>query len=582
MAEKKLSPRQRMINMMYLVLTALLALNVSKEVLNSFFEVNLGLVKTTETLEKKSNNTYRALSDFNNKDKSRPYIELTDQIRPKVKEIIDTIQGMKYDLVYASDKGEVYLGGYDHENENDEFLREDILYKNLSEEDKNKKIAWLATKDDRNSSGDLFKPKNKNGRASNLKNMINDYRLFLIDLLNKAENSSLIIKSSADQLIAEINNSLAIDTGRTYGTERSDSWEEYNFYDMPSVGALTLLSKWQADIKNMEGEVAEFLAANIDATDLKFSSAVATTIPSTNFVTTGDEFKSQIFLSAFDAKAQPEIYIGDYDSSMVDGEYVFRMKDQSISKLEVSNGKGDYVVKTRSIGPQSYKGIIKIVQDKGFKTYPFTGNYVVAAKGAVASPTNMNVLYRGIQNPISVSVAGYLPSQITVSCSNGKLTAINKKAGKYEINPVKLTNNDSPIVTLYVNRDGKRINMGTVDFKVKKVPDPVVMCGGKVGGSVTRGELIASQQIIAKMKDFPFDRDALSYGVISYDVIAFYKGVRRNIPTVKGQRFNDAVKKAIKQTASGEVVTFANIKVKMRNVKGADVRNKGSLTFTIK
>ncbi len=103
--------------------------------------------------------------------------------------------------------------------------------------------------------------------------------------------------------------------GNSYGEKNKKvRWEHYNFYDMPSVGALTLLSKWQADIKNMEAEVISFLAKNIDANSLKFTSAMATTIPSSNFVLKGEEFKSTIFLTAFDETANPEILIGDYDS----------------------------------------------------------------------------------------------------------------------------------------------------------------------------------------------------------------------------------------------------------------------------
>ena len=293
----ELSPRQRMINMMYLVLTALLALNVSKEVLNSFFEVNLGLVKTTESLDKKSDNTYKALNEFSNTEKSKPYIALTDQIKPKAEKITSFIQAMKYDLVYAADGGKVYLGAYDdgaEDEENEKSLKKEILFNDLTAGDKNKKIAWLGAKDDRNSSGALFNPDNKQklfnvdgkGRATLLKEKIVEYRQFLLDILSQSEKSSLITEGSASQLISEINNSLEIKEGEKYGKKGNKrTWEYHNFYDMPAVGALTLLSKWQADIKNIEGEVAEFLAANIDATDLKFSSAIATTIPSTNFVT---------------------------------------------------------------------------------------------------------------------------------------------------------------------------------------------------------------------------------------------------------------------------------------------------------
>ena len=99
---------------------------------------------------------------------------------------------------------------------------------------------------------------------------------------------------------------------------------------------------------------------------------------------------------------------------------------------------------------------------------------------------------------------------------------------------------------------------------------------------VSKGDLKAAQMLIAELKDFPFDRKALSYKIISYDVIAYNKTNKRNIPTIKGNKFNKKVVDAIKGTPAGGVITFTNIKAKLKNVKNAEVRNLGSLVFTIK
>jgi hypothetical protein len=214
--------------------------------------------------------------------------------------------------------------------------------------------------------------------------------------------------------------------------------------------------------------------------------------------------------------------------------------------------------------------------------YPFKGEYLVAEKMVVAAPTNMNVLYKNINNPISVSVAGYNTSQISVTCSNGSITTVDKKAGKYIVNPIKLEQNNKPIIKLFVTVDGIRKLMGSVDFKVKIVPDPSVMCAQKFGGSIGKGDLSSADGLYTKMKDFPFDRKALSYRIISYDVSAYNKGNKRNIPTIKGNKFNKKVIEAIKGTPPGGDITFTNIKAKLKNVKNARVRNLGSLTFTIK
>ena len=120
--------------------------------------------------------------------------------------------------------------------------------------------------------------------------------------------------------------------------------------------------------------------------------------------------------------------------------------------------------------------------------------------------------------------------------------------------------------------------MGSIDFRVKRVPDPVVKVKGKIDGSFSRDGLIAAQGISAGMKDFDFK--GVKYAVTSYDVIANYKGNQTTF-SVKGGGFNSKVNKAINTTASGNSITFANIKVKLK-IKGEKTRKMGGLTFKIK
>ena len=448
MAGAKMSPRQRMINMMYLVLTALLALNVSKEVLNSFFEVNLGIVKTTESLNDKNVDTYQSFEDATNQKKVEGYKNLSNEVQPISSALVETIQSMKYALVLEVDKG-VYLGesSLDDEGEPIEENELTIPFDELTSQQKSSKIVYLNAKDDRNSSTTLFNPENKTGQpnvdgkglASVLKDEIDNYRLSLLDILNRAETSGLVAEGSTISVVKEIQTTLEIKEG--YG-KKNVSWEKYNFYDMPAVGALTLLSKWQADIKRMESEVISFLASNIDASSLKFTSARATTIPSTPFVLRGEEFKSTIFLTSWDETASPEIYIGDYDS-IADGNGGFKLelKNQSPPIPLNNKGQGLYSVRGGSVGPKTYRGFIKILQDDGDQYYPFSGNYIVAQESYTVSPTNMNILYTVISNPISVSVAGYQPDQISISMG-----------GQGTINTCLLYTSPSP-------RDGLRSRM---------------------------------------------------------------------------------------------------------------------------
>ena len=576
MAEKKLSPRQRMINMMYLVLTALLALNVSKEVLNSFFEVNMGIERTTANFNSKNSETYSAFDNAaeNNPKKYQEVRNKAYEVKKIANEVTLYIQEMKYDLVAEVDKGEVYLGtAIDVLDEEGNLIEEkahvDKKFNELTQEQRSLPIGWLGNKSNRAGAGDLFFPKVGDKRATILKQKIQEYKV----LLTQAANNEAL-------LIANIN--LVCDVSDKQRAGEDELWEEYNFVDMPSVGALTILSKIQSDLRNIEADVINYLKRDIEDKLLKFGGAEGIQIPKTNFVLRGDSFRAKIFITAKNPGQDPDIYVGEYDS-LGAGNYKMKgVEGVDYETVKVVNGKGMFATRTKTEGNKKWGGLIKMKTETGTKSYPFSGEYLVAAKMVVAAPTNMNVLYKGIKNPISVSVAGYSPSQISVSCSNGTITPVNKKLGKYEVIPDKLSQENSPIINLFVTSDGKRKSMGSVDFKVRKVPPPEIMCAKKFGGLISKGDLSSASGLFCVMKDFPFDRNALSYQVISYDVSAYNKGVKRNIPTVKSNKFNKKVRDAIKGTPPGGDVTFTNIKVKLRGVKKAETRDKGSLTFTIK
>ena len=586
MAGAKLSPRQKMINMMYLVLTALLALNVSKEVLNSFFEVNLGIVKTTESLTDKNNDIYSDFESATNQVKVKPYKDLAFQIKPESDKLVEMIQEMKYSLVLSVDK-KVYLGQYlDDEGEPIEDNAIESEYADLTPSQKKMKIAELSNKEDRDASSDLFNPenqqgaarildKNGNGSATQLRGNVESFRVLLSNILKTAEDSSWIKQGSSRSLQDEIDKTLKLHDN--YGKKRNESWEFYNFNDMPSVAALTILSKLQTDIKNMESEVIAFLATNIDASSLKFTSAEAITIPKTNFVSRGDEFIADIFLTAKDETQTPEIYIGDYDSTLgSDGDYVYTMKDPSLEPLEVVNGKGIYKQKTSTEGEKKWRGILKMITDNGIKTFPFSGSYLVANRMAVVSPTKMNLFYLKVDNPVQVSVPGFQASDLTVSITNGTIKATKKSKGEYNVVPSKL---GKSVISVYVMKDGKKVKMGFMDFRVKSVPPPIATIDKKEGGVISKSMMLASGGLVAELRDFEFE--GVRFKVIAYTLTTTYQGDQVN-EKVKGAQFTPKMKKVIKNTSSGSKITISDIKARRSDVKGLPARNLPPAVFTIK
>lgn len=575
MAAGNLSPRQKMINMMYLVLTALLALNVSKEVLNSFFEVNKGIERTTTNFNSKNASTYAAFDNAasNNPEKYKEVRDKAFLIKDKADAASLFIQEMKYRLVSKVDGNKVYFGSENDIYNDDGKLIEDlaVVDKKFSELDPSQQylpIAYLKDKSNRYASQDLFYPNKLNPgdkkTATELKEKIEDYRDFLIEIVGDNQG-----------LIDNIN--LVFDVSDRVGKNK-ENWETYNFVDMPSVSALTILSKIQSDLRNVEADVIDYLKRDIDSKSLKFTSAEGIQIPQSNFVLRGDSFRSSIFISAKQDGQDPEIFVGEYDSI---GDGIYKMVGD-YDTVKVVNGKGIFSNREITEGKKKYGGLITMKTETGTKMYPFEGEYLVAAKTAVVAPTNMNVLYLSIDNPISVSVPGYPASQIIASSSNGKLTPVNKTKGMYTVKPNKLQNKNTPIISLYVEEDGKRKFIGKADFKVKKVPNPIPKVKGKRGGAMTKNDLLAGQMIVAEMEDFPFDRDALSFGIVSFETVAYYEGARSNVPINKGARFSDAVKDAIKSTKAGTEISFTDIKVKQRNCKVCQIENLGSIIFKIR
>ena len=573
MAGGKVSPRQKMINMMYLVLTALLALNVSKEVLNSFFEVNLGIERSTTNFNAKNGDTYAAFDAAAelNKVKAGAFRDQAYEVKANADELVEFIQEMKYNLVLAADK-EVYLGSQLELKDEDGDLLEDIAittpWNELSDDEKKMTIGNLSVKDDRHAAGDLFySAKRKKNIATDLKNNLISYK-----------NSLLSISEGNESLIKSINETCNYDDKKVKG--KKQLWEEYNFYDMPSVGALTLLSKMQSDVRNTEADVITMLRENIDATSLKFTTAEGIQIPQSNFVLRGDSFRAQIFISAKDTTQDPMIYVGEYDS-LGNGNYQMKgTEGVDYNSVKVVNGKGIFSERASSEGMKKWGGLIAMKTANGTKMYPFNGEYLVAAKTAVVSPTNMNILYLEVDNPLKISVPGYTAGEISAVISNGKVSATKRSLGEYSARPSK---KGKAVVSLYAKVEGKRTKMGQMEFRVKEVPPPKAKVQFAISANgvlvIDKMKMVNAGGLGAELKDFDFK--GVRYVITSYRLSGVYKGEQMKEDT-KGPQFTSKMINIIKNTKSGNAITISNIKAKRVDAKNTAVRVLDPLVIEIK
>ncbi len=555
----ELSPRQRMINMMYLVLTALLALNVSKEVLDSFFEVNTGIVRTTNQFDTKNDETYLAFMQAveQNPVKAGPWKDKAFQIKEKAEKLHTYIQKLKYNLAFKVDN-EVYLEKkYNSEGDIIEENMVEVPFDELSIQQKNLTIADLNNKEDRDASGELLV---NSGEGIILRQSIAEFR----DLLLSLTKGNEVLEEA---ILDALNTS---DKQKKKG-EGKEAWESYYFNDMPSVAAFTLLSKMQSDIRNSEANVIDFLRQEIDAGSLKFTSAEAIQLPTSNFVLRGDSFKAEIFIAAKDTTQAPDIFVGEYNITESGYEMV-----GDYETVSVKNGKGIFKVRTTSEGLKQWGGLITMKTDMGTKTYPFKGSYLVANKSVVVSPVNMNVFYLEVDNPVKISVPGFAAADITASMTNGNIKVTKKSAGEYTARPTK---KGKATVTLFTTIEGKRTRMGSMKFRVKEVPPPTPKIGGKSEGVIEKQRMLAAGGIQAKLEDFDFK--GVRYKVVAYSFTTVYKGDQVT-ETVNGQEFTTRINAIINNTKSGNSITVSNIMARRTDAKGTATRSLPPLVLKIK
>ena len=515
--------RQKMINMMYLVLTALLALNVSKEVLQSFFQINVGIQRTTENIEDKNKTTYLTFEQaaINDPVKFKETNERVKQIRSNSDELFMFIQEMKYLLVQRAD-GKVFLGDYlslvDEDGKIDDKMAVSTKdnpkkFSELSDKQKRLPVAELKAKSNRYASQEMFLvDKNKLAYGKGAKQ--EDLMAFQLSSKIKEIGEFYSSLSNGNQdLKSTISNVCNVDEVRQSDGKKIP-WEINNFQDMPAVSALTILSKIQSDIRNVESDLINYLKRNLDENTIKFENAQAIVIPETKYVTRGDSFRSDVFITAYNQNSNPDIFIGEYTFDSISGLYSMLGEYDT---LRVVDGKGKYSVRTSAEGRKEWRGIINLADETGTKQYPFTSSYRVAPKSATISPVRMNILYTGLENsevggnPIKISVPGYRSDQLSISMSNGSTKVTNKSKGEYLAIPNALPKSKvtgKSVITVYATDDnGRRKVMGDMDFRVKRTPDPKPYINLDEGntGLVSLDKLVSTGLVRAKLKDFDFD-----------------------------------------------------------------------------
>lgn len=479
MAGGKETPRQRMIGILYLVLLGLIALSIPDSLLDAFKNITNSLDQSRKNVTTSLQSTYSAFEATKLKEQPEKAQQLLAQAQSASKtadELNAYIEELKTELIKK--------GGGINEETGDVDARESL--------DISPEVMINAKK------------------ADVLKQKIEDTRARLLQLLGKDA--------------AGVNFSL-----NAIGPKKK-SWQQAYFGDgIPLGAALTTLAKIQADTKNAENEVVKKILGKVDQAQVTLNQFRAVAVAPSSYVLAGQQYKAEIYLTAYDQNSNPAITIGG-------------------SSIPTSNGVGTYTTTASGEGLHTWTGSLSVKQVEGPpKVYPVSGSYMVAKPSAVVSPDKMNVLYIGVPNPLSVSAPGVSKESMQVSMSGG---SISGSGGHY-------TAIVRSVGTARITVTGEKgMVLGTSEFRVKRIPDPKPQFAGKSGGNTSAANIRAQDRVFARLENFDFDA---KFNVTRFTVLIVKPRQDAIIYTGSGSELTGAMRAAMNTVTPGTTVVFKDI-----------------------
>ena len=484
---------------MYIVLTAMLALNVSSDVLNGFSQVHDGLSRTNRTMTAKNEIQFEYLKDLyaQNPTKAGPWYRKGEELRTLSADLFNTIDSLKTAIARKADGKN---GDYDHLVNQDDLEAASVI---------------------------MLNPGTQAGAA--LRRKIDSYREYV---------SALIPDSLRRAAVLEM---LSTSSQSRKGTVGDLTWEEVNFDNMPAIASVTMLTKIQNDVRQAESEALTHLISNVDIGDIRVNELSAYVIPHSTMVMRGGRYTADIVLAAIDTTQRPDIYIGG--NRLAGNIYEFT---------------------AGATGTHEYSGYIEVPRPDGtMERHPFASSYTVMEPMATISPTMMNVLYAGIDNPISISVPGVPMTAVQASMTNGTLT---RSGDTWIARPGKVGTEAEISVTATL--DGRSQPVGSMKFRVRKLPDPspFIAIKGEDGTTIqykgmpkriSKNQLLRASGLGAAIDD---DILNVSYTVLSFSMV-FYDSMGNAIPeNSNGAAFSQRQLDKIKQLKPGRDFFISNVK----------------------
>ncbi|MCQ2329744.1 MAG: gliding motility protein GldM [Paludibacteraceae bacterium] len=505
------TPRQKMIGMMYLVLTAMLALNVAAEILNGYKMVNSSLVDSITTTESRVKGLITTMEYMNEQNpvKTKEWLDKTYLVRDECDKMYGILQEFKEGIISAADGGD-----FEKAKSQPGF---DVSRYSMSKPDNLDGASNYAEVNQYETS--------KTGRGADLQNAIINFRKFVEKMFDN---------DTARTRVYEI----TFKTDKIYSDHAKDSvdWVQGTFESMPAIAAVTMISKYQSDVRFAEEAMIQYFRSRTDAGDMRVNKITAVVIPDSKVVMQGGKYHAELALMAVDTTKQPDYYVNG----------------QKLENCMIDRSAG-------AVGDVKYSGEIVVTNAEGERiSYPFESEYSVTPPNATIANEEMNVVYRGYNNIMQIAVPGVSSSKLSVSASgasftrNGDNWICKVEGGAAEIN-----------ISVTANVDGKNVSMGSKSFRVRSLPNPTAFI------KLSNGDLFSADKGGIKKSQFEGASVVAEYGesenlkanfvVKSFQMsISDGRGGTRKIAS-EGNKFSSSQLQTIKNMKSGTVISLSNI-----------------------
>lgn len=497
MAGSKLSPRQRMINLMYLVFIAMMALNMSKEVLTAFGMTNEKLTRNNETTSQRNDAFMASLATKVDEqpEKYGPLMAKADQIDSITQNFTQYIANLKGELMEQFDDPQNYQA-MDRSSDLDEHFFQ-------------------------------------SGKPSS------DGEDFIAEIANYREGVAAIVEQDNPQVANQIRSEFSTEPV-TDNEGVTKNWLSYHFEGYPIIASITKLTQMQSDAKNIQGEVLNSMLSGQLQSEVSLTNYTAIVIPEKTAFFSGENFKGRVMLGRID----PTL---NFENVVING--------QEVESTEAGQVVLDFPA--GNVGEQQIEGVMEFKEGDSIVPIRIQSSYAVIPKpnAAVISADKMNVVYRGVDNPMTISIPG-------VSSVNASAQGLRSAggAGQYVMN---VTNVQAREVTINVSGSlpGGETVSDSKTFRIKDIPRPIGTVRGEEGTVRMQRQNLEISTIGASLPDFDFD---LNLRVSGFKI----KVPGQPTVQVRGQQLDNAAKAALRRAGRGEAIQIFDIEAQLAGSSG--------------